>query len=138
MLEYSQFSDDAGQREPVQDFVPRPTSLTTLIGRIEQAVEEETISLKTDLTVDLKASNARKSRYLYELNRALKGVSPADLQGEQRDGMIRLRTKLAANEATLLAHLNAVNEVATLMRNTIQRHEADGTYSAGEFGGRAA
>ncbi|MBX3579362.1 MAG: hypothetical protein KF723_19340 [Rhizobiaceae bacterium] len=137
MLDYLQFNDDA-PREPVFDPGPRPTSLTSLIGRIEQAVEEETAALRTDLGFDLKASNARKSRYLYELNRALKGVGPADLHGEQRDGIRRLREKLATNEAVLLAHLNAVNEVATLMRNAIQRHEADGTYSATAFQGYAA
>jgi len=138
MFEYSQFSDDASPREPAQDLQPRPTSLSVLIGRIEQAVEEETTSLRGDIRFDLKSSNARKSRYLYELNRALKGVNANDLQADQRDGMKRLRQKLATNEATLLAHLNAVNEVATLMRNAIQHHEADGTYSAGAFGGRAA
>ena len=47
---------------------------------------------------------------------------------------MRLRDKLATNEAAILAHLNAVNEVATLMQNAIQRSETDGTYSAGEFG----
>ena len=137
MLEYSQFMDDA-PREAANEYQPRPTSLSTLIDRIEQTVEEETIAIRTDLGFDLKSSNARKSRYLYELNRTMKGVSVADLQSDQRDGIRRLREKLATNEATLLAHLNAVNEVATLMRNAIQRSEADGTYSAGEFGGRAA
>lgn len=137
MLDYSQFNDET-PREPIHDFSPRPTSLTSLIGRIEQAVEEETAALRTDLGFDLKASNARKSRYLYELNRALKGVGPTELPGEHRDGIRRLREKLATNEAVLLAHLNAVNEVATLMRTTIQRHEADGTYSASAFQGYAA
>ena len=47
---------------------------------------------------------------------------------------MRLRDKLATNEAAILAHLNAVNEVATLMQSAIQRAETDGTYSAGEFG----
>lgn len=137
MLDYSQYMDET-PREPVADIGPRPTTLNSLIGRIEQAVEEETAALRTDLGFDLKASNARKSRYLYELNRALKGLGASDLRVEQRDGIRRLREKLATNEAVLLAHLNAVNEVATLMRNTIQRHEADGTYSANAFQGYAA
>lgn len=137
MFEYTQLNDDA-PREPASDFSQRPTSLASLIGRIEQAVEEETAALRSDFRFDLKASNARKSRYLYELNRALRTAGPSDLRAEQHEGIKRLRDKLAVNEAALLAHLNAVTEVATLMRDAIQRHEADGTYSAGAFGEYAA
>ena len=88
------------------------------------------------MNYDLKASNARKSRYLYELSRAMKGVGAAQLIAEQRDAVVRLRDKLARNEAAIRAHLNAVNEVATLIQSAIQRSETDGTYSAGEFGRR--
>ena len=56
------------------------------------------------------------------------------MPAEHRDGLIRLRNKLADNEAAIRAHLSAVNEVATLMQNVIQHAENDGTYSAGEFG----
>ena len=50
------------------------------------------------------------------------------------EGLKRLREKLANNQAAILAHLNAVSEVATLMQKAIQHSEADGTYSSGEFG----
>ncbi|TGV74543.1 hypothetical protein EN801_040020, partial [Mesorhizobium sp. M00.F.Ca.ET.158.01.1.1] len=53
---------------------------------------------------------------------------------QHREGLTRLRQKLAKNEAAILAHLSAVNEVAGLLRSAIQRAETDGTYSAGEFG----
>ena len=64
----------------------------------------------------------------------MKGVGESDFLAEHRDGIKRLREKLATNEAAIRAHLNAVSEVANLMQNAIQRSEADGTYSAGEFG----
>ena len=86
------------------------------------------------MSFDIKASNARKSRYLYELTRAMKGVGEIDFLAEHRDGIKRLRETLARNEAAIKAHLNAVNEVATLMQNAIRHAENDGTYSAGEFG----
>lgn len=105
-------------------------NLGALILRIEEAISEETAAIRTDVHFDIKASNARKSRYLYELTRALKGAVPA----EHRDGLVRLRDRLADNEAAIRAHLSAVNEVATMMQNVIQRAENDGTYSAGEFG----
>jgi hypothetical protein len=112
----------------------RPGNLAAIIGRIEEAVDEETAGIRTGTGFDLKASNARKSRYLYELTRAMKGANEIEFLEQHRDGLTRLRQKLAKNEAAILAHLNAVNEVANLLKNAIQRAEADGTYSAGEFG----
>ena len=138
MLEYTQFAGDPSGGSQVTEFVTpaRPASLSTIIARIEQAVDEETASIRTDMNYDLKASNARKSRYLYELSRAMKGIGAAQLIAEQREAVVRLRDKLAKNEAAIRAHLNAVNEVATLIQGAIQRSETDGTYSAGEFGRR--
>lgn len=109
-------------------------NLTAIIGRIEETVEAETASIRTDMRFDIKASNARKSRYLYELNKAISGLSGGSLPQEHRGVVVRLREKLAANERAILAHLNAVGEVADLMQEAIQRAEADGTYSATEFG----
>ena len=126
MSEYAQNRDTAQAH--------RPVSLSIIIGRIEEAVDAETIGLKTDRHFDLQSSNARKSRYLYELTRAMKGVGEADFIAEHRDGIKRLKEKLARNEAAIKAHLNAVNEVAQLMQTAIRHAEADGTYSAGEFG----
>ncbi|MGB3502514.1 MAG: hypothetical protein WBA44_12890 [Mesorhizobium sp.] len=108
-------------------------SISAILGRIEEAIDVETDSIGTDPAFDIRASNARKSRYLYELNRALKGVGPSELAREHRDGVIRLRTKLVANEAAIRAHLAAVNEVATLIQDAIQRSETDGTYSSSAF-----
>ena len=138
MLEYTQFNGEPSGRGEVTEFVAtaRPASLSTIIARIEQAVDEETASIRTDMNYDLKASNARKSRYLYELSRAMKGLGAAQLIAEQREAVVRLRDKLAKNELAIRAHLNAVNEVATLIQSAIQRSETDGTYSAGEFGRR--
>ena len=112
-----------------------PASLAAILGRIEEAVDEETALINTDSNFDLKASNARKGRYLYELTRVVKGIGETvGLSDQHRGDFVRLRQKLESNEAAILARLNAVNEVATLLQNAIQHSEADGTYSAGEFG----
>lgn len=138
MLDYSQFNSDSPARESSLDYSSpaRPASLASIINRIEEAVDEETASIKTDMNFDLKASNARKSRCLYELSKATKGIDAHRLIAEQRDAIVRLRDKLARNEAAIRAHLSAVNEVASLIQGAIQRAEADGTYSEGEFGRR--
>ena len=111
-----------------------PGNLEAIIGRIEQAVEDETSAIRTDVNFDIKASNERKSRHLYELARAMKSIGEAGLPAEHRTGLQRLREKLAANEAAIRAHLNAVGEIAALMQSAIQNAETDGTYSAGQFG----
>lgn len=113
-------------------------NLSAIINRIEETVEAETASIRTDIRFDIKASNVRKSRYLYELNKAVAGLGGAQLNDAHRDDIVRLRDKLSANEAAILAHLTAVSEVADLMQDAIQLAEADGTYSANEFGRMAS
>ena len=108
-------------------------SITAIIDRIEEAIDTETTSIKSDRTFDIRASNARKSRYLYELNRAMKGIAQRDFVEMHREGILRLKTKLAANEAAILAHLSAVTEVAAIIQSAIERAETDGTYSTTAF-----
>ncbi|MCG7504699.1 hypothetical protein [Mesorhizobium retamae] len=129
-----QFEQNSGLMAHSDLTISRVGSLTAIINRIEEAVETETAAIRTDMNFDLKASNARKSRCLYELNRAMKNLTVEDLVDEHKEGLLRLRGKLERNEAALLAHLSAVSEVANLMKSAIQHAEADGTYSAGEFG----
>lgn len=135
-MDYSPYSAQLPARTASVADAPamRPSNLMTIIGRIEEAVDEETASIQTNLDFDIKASNARKSRCLYELTRAMKGLSARDLGAEHRDGMLRLRKKLERNEIIIRAHLDAVGEVASLIQSAIQRVEADGTYSSQEFG----
>ena len=134
MTDYSPYAENMPTPAAGIAAASRPVSLSTIIGRIVEAVAEETVGIKTDRGFDIKSSNARKSRYLYELTRAMKGIGEADFLAEHRDGIRRLRDTLGRNEAAIRAHLNAVNEVATLMQNAIRHAETDGTYSAGEFG----
>jgi hypothetical protein len=134
-MDYSPYSANLPARIVPADVVSlRPSSVMAIMARIEEAVDEETAGIHKDLKFDLKASNARKSRCLYELTRALKGVGPSDLGAEHRDGMLRLRSKLERNETVIRAHLEAVGEVASLIQSAIERAEADGTYSSTEFG----
>ncbi len=136
MPDFGDFMQSTGKKGESPEAVLM--NLSAIIGRIEETVETETASIRTDMRFDIKASNVRKSRYLYELNKAISSLRGAMLGEEQRSGIMRLREKLAVNEAAILAHLNAVTEVAALMQDAIQRAEADGTYSADEFGREAS
>ena len=125
------------ETSPANDVVAEMTpsgTIPAIIRRIEEAVDVETAAIKTDVNFDLKASNARKSRYLYELNRATRGLDPTMVGVETQSSLARLREKLELNERAILAHLNAVKEVATMVQDAIQHSENDGTYSAYEFG----
>lgn len=137
MSEYSLYSQELLPR-PAQPatIVPmaRPGNIGAIIGRVEEALDQETAAVATDMGFDLKASNARKSRCLYELSRALKGADEAAIAAQYDGDLKRLRSKLARNEAALKAHLAAVGEVAGLLQDAIRRAETDGTYSAGAFG----
>jgi len=133
MTEYFAYSGNMRPATIDAGSAQKPASLTTIIGRIEEAVDAETAGLKVR-QFDVQASNARKSRYLYELTRALKGIGEAEFAAEHREGILRLREKLSRNEAAIRAHMNAVSEVAALMQEAIRNSEADGTYSAGAFG----
>ena len=109
---------------------PGSSSISTILARLEEAVEDETSGLRADPRYDLRASNARKSRHLYELSRAMKSMASSDLGAQHREALQRLRSRLDENEMVLKAHLSAVGEVADLLQDVIERHEADGTYSS--------
>lgn len=109
-------------------------SLLALIRRIRDAVDEETEGLRTDVRFDVAASNARKSRHLYDLSRATRGLPEQALRADHAEALAGLRTSLERNEQAILAHLGAVREVAGIIEGAIRRAETDGTYSASEFG----
>jgi hypothetical protein len=124
---------------PVLHSAPRlrggaaPADLGAILARIEEAVETETAGIRSDMNFDIAASNARKSRHLYDLTRALRGQDDAALVASFRPEIERLRDKLAVNQGVIVAHLEAVTEVATLVKTALQDAEADGTYSQAEF-----
>lgn len=109
-------------------------ALFSILARVERTIEEETDAFRANETFDIGAFNARKSRCLYELNRAIKDMGTSDLDSELETSLVRLKRKLTENESVIRAHITAVTEVAVLLRDTIEKSEADGTYSASEFG----
>lgn len=137
MSEYSEYMTlpaPVPPRAPDMPSAVRTDTIAALIGRMEETLDIETAAVRSDPRFDINASNARKSRCLYELTRALRTYPEGRLPGEHRESIERLRGKLDANERTLKAHLSAVSEIATLLTETIQRSNADGTYSSAEFG----
>ena len=112
---------------------PGNLELGILLARIEEVIDTETVAIRTDVNFDIAASNARKSRHLYDLMRALRGQNDQALMEAFRPEIERLRDKLAINQQAVTAHLEAVTEVAALIKTALQEAEADGTYSQAEF-----
>lgn len=103
------------------------------IERLEGVIETETRLLMEGGNPDLAEINTRKSRGLYDFNKAIRRASgiaePALMKGLQ-PLLENLRQKLERNCEALQLHLRAVGELADLIRGALETQEADGTYSA--------
>lgn len=106
-------------------------SLLLVIGRLEQAVEQETAALKERRAIDLEQFSQRKSHGLLEITRAMRGVDPSALGREIVERVRALKAKLEVNRAALEMHLKATQEIAGLVAATIRDQESDGTYGYG-------
>lgn len=99
------------------------------ISRLETVVDAETELLSGGESVDLRDITARKSRGLYDLNKALRKLGER-ADAERLEAPMRgLRDRLERNQAVLSNHLKAVGELAELMRRAVEMDEADGTYT---------
>lgn len=97
--------------------------------RVERLLDRETEALNSRTVIDLKESNNSKSQALLELGLAARYLEGTPLDDELVERLKALRGKLEANQAILRRHLEAVREVASVVAETIQDREWDGTYS---------
>ena len=100
------------------------------IERVEQIVDQETYALKRHERGNLGDFNHKKSHGLLELTRAIRTLgSPA--AGQSLEPRLRtLQAKLKENGEVLKMHLEAVQEISTVMARAIRDGESDGTYSS--------
>ncbi|MGN7773415.1 flagellar protein FlgN [Phyllobacterium sp. 22552] len=103
------------------------------IQRLEDVIEYETDLLMEGGAVDLADINASKSRGLRDFNKALgKAVKSVDNPALKtlQPVLDSLRLKLERNCEALKLHLRAVSELTGIIRDALETHEADGTYTA--------
>lgn len=110
-------------------------NLTHVVRRLEAVIDEETVALSGGRTVDLKEFNYRKGHGFLELNRTMNGLAPQ----AARDPAIAvlftgLKSKLERNQRVLKLHLDAVQEVASVISKAISDQDSDGTYGALDYG----
>jgi hypothetical protein len=109
------------------------------IERIEEVVDQETLVLGRNKTADLTEFSRRKSHGLLDLTRGLRGLDSQSLTRAIEPRLRALRIKLTENSAALRRHLDAVQEVSSILSRAIRDSESDGTYSnAIRFNGRKA
>jgi hypothetical protein len=111
----------------------RDVRLQNVLGRLELIIDNENERIGNDAKFDIKASNAHKSRCLYELTMLCRDTSPEDFPTGFSSQMRYLKQKLLLNARKLEAHLNAVRTVTDILRNAVQESDGDGTYTQEQF-----
>lgn len=104
------------------------SSFRGIIDRLIVCIDQETQSVRDDAGFDFQASVERKSRLLFELNRASRSINLDDLDSQCIGQLALLKNALQENENQIKAHLSAVREVSGIMVQLIKNEEADGTY----------
>ncbi|MFC3072471.1 hypothetical protein [Shinella pollutisoli] len=107
--------------------------IRSVLGRLETIIDNENGNIGQDPDFDLPTSNAHKSRCLYELAMLTRDVRPDEVPATFSQQLSRVREKLATNAQRVSAHLEAVREVVSILKNAVQDLEADGTYSQEQF-----
>jgi hypothetical protein len=107
--------------------------ISGVLGRLEHVLERENALIGTDSAFDISASNAQKSRCLYELNLLFRSVGQERIPAHFGDRLTALRKTLETNTIRVGAHLEAVRGVTDLINDAVQAAEADGTYSREQF-----
>lgn len=106
-----------------------------LLARLEGVIDIENEALGSDPDFDLKHSNALKSRCLYDMTMLFRDIGPGQLAAAQQRRLSGLRAKLDLNRVRVQAHMEAVSDLADMIKDTVAESEADGTYSEDQFRG---
>lgn len=109
---------------------PAAENCLRAVERIEAIIAQETAALKGGAPRRLGDLNYRKSHGLLELTRAVRALN-RDGAAPNLEAHVRgLQAKLRENSAILLMHLEAVQEISTVVSRAIREADSDGTYSA--------
>ncbi|MGI9353880.1 MAG: hypothetical protein ACR2PF_01750 [Rhizobiaceae bacterium] len=99
-----------------------------IVSRLTEYIDLENAAIKENADFDFALSSERKSRLLFEFNRANMTFDPTDLAHETVGLLRRLNDSLNENEQRIQAHLLAVKEVSGILVDLMRDEENDGTY----------
>jgi vacuolar-type H+-ATPase subunit E/Vma4 len=100
------------------------------LDRLEETLDLETAALTARDLTNLEGFNRRKSQSLLEVSRLVRAIDETAVDMETTQRLRQIRAKLERNQEILQRHMQAVQEVASILSNAIRNSESDGTYSA--------
>lgn len=104
-----------------------------VLSRLEAVIDAENAAIGSDPNFDLVRSNSIKSRCLYDMTMLFSGSRPVTLEPEHKEHLETVRGKLNVNSLKVKAHMEAVRDIAEMIKETVAASEADGTYSEAQF-----
>lgn len=104
-----------------------------VLSRLEAIIDAENAAIGSDPEFDIARSNSIKSRCLYDMTMLFNGTRPADLEPAHQSHLETVKSKLRINNMKVKAHMEAVRDIADMIKETVAAHEADGTYSEDQF-----
>ncbi len=104
-----------------------------VLSRLEAVIDAENAAIGVDANFDLVRSNSIKSRCLYDMTMLFNGIRTGDLEPEHQAHLETVRVKLNINSLKVKAHMEAVRDIAEMIKETVAAWEADGTYSENQF-----
>lgn len=120
-------------RQPLRYTGGTPSATASVLDdcleRLEVVLVEEVAALNQASQEALQSLNLRKSTLLLELDRRMRDMRGNGVTVATRDRLKRIKSLLEENLRLLSLHLAAVNEIVAIIRQSVERAEADGTYS---------
>ncbi|WP_262027330.1 flagellar protein FlgN [Microvirga sp. Mcv34] len=99
------------------------------LDRLEETLDQETAALMARDLSNLEEFNRRKSQCLLEISRMVRTTDVHALDQKATERLQELQAKIELNQDMLQRHMQAVQEVASIISNAIQKAESDSTYS---------
>ncbi len=111
---------------------PETSTLAAILPAVERlrdAVEAENAELARGGVSDYPAHSRRKSHGLLELNRMRAALASVSENGQAREALADLSSKLDLNRRLLEVQLRAARKVSSILAKAIRDGQSDGTYS---------
>ena len=117
----------------MSDLYSHDHRIVGVLSRLEAVVDAENAAIGKDSEFDLVRSNSIKSRCLYDMTMLFSGRRPLELDPEHKSHLETVKAKLQINNVKVKAHMEAVRDIAEMIKETVAAAEADGTYSEAQF-----
>ena len=103
------------------------------VARVEETLQSEAEIISEYRNDELPALNERKTRALFDLDRAIKGLQPEEVNEDAWARVRNLRDTLEESRKLLLIHLTAAQEISALIEKVMAESDSDGTYNFATF-----